>query len=87
MLGIAALLIVLAIAVLRGTWALHVSGMLGSCSVFSTEPDGAQVVRCTKGRLDGYPDLSRKNCTLQTLGGSVQFWSCPAPIASAPAGI
>ena len=61
--------------------------MLGSCSVFSTEPDGTQEVRCAKGRLDGYPDLSRKNCMLQTLGGSVQFWSCPAPIGSAPVGI
>ena len=86
-LGIAALLVVLVIVVLRGTWALHASGMLGSCSVWSTGSDGTQEVRCVKGTLDGHPDLSGKACTLQTLGGSVQFWSCPAPINSAPAGV
>lgn len=84
---IAAVVCALALLALRGAWALRESGMLGRCTVAATEPDGTEQARCTAGRLDGLPDLSGKGCTRQTLGGPVEFWSCPAPIASAPAGI
>ena len=77
----------LAVLVVKSGWALHRSGMLGSCNVYARAPDGSEMEECRSGKLDGLPDLSGKGCTAQTVGATVEYWSCPAPIGSAPAGI
>ena len=84
---IAGMIVLLAFVVVKSHWALRESGMLGSCAVFAPMSDGGELEKCTSGRLDGLPDLTGKGCTAQTIAGSVEFWSCPAPIGSAPAGI
>jgi hypothetical protein len=82
--GVICLLAVLAV---KSGWALHHSGLLGSCTVYAQATDGSQLEECRSGRLDGLPDLSGKGCTAQTFGRTVEYWACPAAIGSAPAGI
>jgi hypothetical protein len=76
-----------AVLVAKSGWALHRSGLLGSCTVYAHGSDGSEMEECRAGKLDGLPDLSGKGCTLQTFGKTVEWWSCPVPIGSAPAGI
>ncbi len=76
-----------AVLVVKSGWALHRSGLLGSCTVYAQASDGSEMEECRSGKLDGLPDLSGKGCTLQTMGKAVEYWTCPAAIGSAPAGI
>ena len=76
-----------AVLVVKSGWALHRSGLLGSCTVYARASDGSEMEECHSGKLDGLPDLSGKGCTPQTIGRTVEYWTCPAAIGSAPAGI
>jgi hypothetical protein len=82
-----AVICLLAVLAIKSPWALHHSGLLGSCSVYARASDGSEMEQCRSGKLDGLPDLSGKGCTLQTIGSAVEYWSCPTAIGSAPAGI
>jgi hypothetical protein len=81
-----ALVLAVLIAVKNG-WVLRETGMLGSCSVYSTATDGAQEERCFAGTLDGRPDLSGKGCQSEETSGRLEYWFCPAPIADSPGGL
>jgi hypothetical protein len=37
---------------------------------------------CSKGRLDGYPDMTNKSCTLIGVTRNRQYWRCAAPVVS-----
>jgi hypothetical protein len=74
------------IAVKNG-WLLRESGLVGSCTVYATASTGAQQEKCQSGRLDGRPSLAGKGCLLQSTYGEIQYWLCPAPVASSPAGV
>jgi hypothetical protein len=76
-----------AVLVAKSGWALHRSGLLGSCTVYAQSSDGSEMEECRSGKLDGLPDLSGKGCTPQTIAKTVEYWSCPASIGSSPVGI
>jgi hypothetical protein len=80
------LVLAIMIAVKNG-WVLRQSGLTGTCSVYASLPSGGQQEKCTKGRLDGLPDLSNKGCTSNGPDGSVEFWFCPAGLQSSRAGV
>jgi hypothetical protein len=82
--GLVVLAIMLAV---HNGWVLRRTGLTGSCAVYASAPSGAQQEKCMAGRLDGQPDLSNKGCTSDGPHGSVEFWSCPAPLQSSPAGV
>ncbi len=70
-------------AAIRNGTVLRDSGLLSSCS--SVIVDGkvdATMQQCTKGRLDGFPDLTNKSCQLVSQGAKREFWRCDAPIVS-----
>ena len=41
---------------------------------------------CRAGRLEGRPDLKRRSCESVGRSADVEYWRCPAPVESAPAG-
>lgn len=65
-------------AVKQGTL-LRDAGLLSSCSTVAGEPT---VQSCTKGRLDGFPDLTPQSCQMFAVRQNRQFWRCEAPVVS-----
>ena len=63
---------------------LHAAGLTGSCAVVQTAANGEQTEACTSGKLEGAPDLSRNGCTDTGLFAGRIYWTCPAPVQSAP---
>jgi hypothetical protein len=70
-------------AAIRDGRILRDSGLLSSCSpvVVNGQQDGS-MQSCSKGRLDGFPDLTNKSCVLVSARPTVQFWRCEAPVVS-----
>ena len=79
--------VLIALFAVKNGWVLHESGLTGTCAVYATSTTGAQEEKCLSGRLDGRPSLSGKGCLLQSTFGKAQYWLCPAPIDSSPAGV
>ncbi len=84
---IAGLVVLLALVAVRDGWLLRRTGLLGSCSVYATAPNGVQWEICKAGSLDGPPDLSGQGCSVAASSGKFAYWTCPAPIVSAPTGV
>ena len=76
-------LVVLAMALVKDGRILHRAGLTGSCRSVATAADGTTWQACKPGRLEGRPDLSHDSCTSTGLRGRVEYWRCPAPIATA----
>jgi hypothetical protein len=57
------------------------AGLLSSCTATPAKSDQT-LMTCSKGRLDGWPDLTNKSCTLISLGRHHEYWRCLAPVVS-----
>ena len=70
-------------AAIRDGRVLRDSGLLSSCdaAVVNGKQD-ATLQSCSKGRLDGFPDLTNRSCVLVSSRPNRQFWRCEAPIVS-----
>ena len=70
-------------AAIRDGRVLRDSGLLSSCkpAVVNGRQD-TTLESCSKGRLDGYPDLTNKSCVLVSVRPNRQYWRCEAPIVS-----
>ena len=70
-------------AAIRDGRVLKDAGLLSSCNAVvvngKTDPT---MLSCTKGRLDGFPDMTNKSCNLIGVHPNRQFWRCQAPVAS-----
>ena len=60
------------------------AGLLSSCTPVAGGNAKADqtVMSCSKGRIDGWPDLTNKSCTLISLGRNHEYWRCLAPVVS-----
>ena len=59
------------------------AGLLGRCNAVAVNGHSdASEMRCSKGRLDGFPDLTNKSCKLVAASPSHQVWHCAAPVVS-----
>jgi hypothetical protein len=56
------------------------AGLLSRCRAVSS---GANEMKCSKGRLDGFPDLTNRSCKLISANASHEVWRCAAPVFSA----
>lgn len=86
----AAIIVVLAVALLvtmRDGRALRDTGLIASCTAV-TAPYGQAGTweACRPGRLAGRPNLKRQSCESVGMAADVEYWRCPAPVESAPAG-
>jgi hypothetical protein len=70
-------------AMIRDGRVLKDAGLLSSCSpvVVNGSPDPS-FQSCSKGRLDGFPNLTNKSCQLVSVKPQRQVWRCEAPIVS-----
>lgn len=70
-------------AVIRNGRVLKDAGLLSSCNTLTvngkTEPT---VLSCSKGRLDGWPDMTAQSCNLIAVHPSREYWRCQAPVVS-----
>lgn len=64
-------------AAIRDGRILKDAGLLSSCN--SVTP---QLLSCSKGRLDGWPDMSNQSCNLIAVHPSREYWQCVAPVVS-----
>jgi hypothetical protein len=70
-------------AAIRDGRILRDAGLLGSCKpvVVNGHVDDS-LQSCSKGRLEGFPDLTNKSCTLISTARNRQYWRCAAPVVS-----
>jgi hypothetical protein len=62
-------------------------GLSGSCvSVATPKGQTGSWVKCTSGKLQGAPNLSRQSCTSVQAQGKIEFWRCPAAVQAGPHG-
>ena len=72
-----------AMAAIKDGRVLRDAGLLSSCSATAVNShDGPTVMSCSKGRLDGFPDLTNKSCTLIGVRAHRELWRCDAPVVS-----
>jgi hypothetical protein len=79
-------LIFLLMVVVKDGRVLRDAGLTGSCSAVETFVDGTQLVGCHAGKLAGKPDLSGQGCRDAGAKYAVEYWRCPAAVASGPNG-
>jgi hypothetical protein len=82
---IAALIAALMVAVKDGRIARE-AGLTGTCTAVSA-PVGQETgdwQRCSSGKLEGAPDLTRQGCKQAGTNGSSVYWRCQAQLASGP---
>ncbi|HEX5173466.1 MAG TPA: hypothetical protein VFV91_04915 [Gaiellaceae bacterium] len=59
------------------------AGLLSSCTAVVSDGKSSETeMSCSKGRLDGWPDLTNKSCTVISLGSKHEYWRCLAPVVS-----
>jgi hypothetical protein len=70
-------------AAIRDGRVLRDAGLLSTCNsvVVNGSPDPT-FLSCSKGRLDGFPDLTNKSCHLVSIKVTRQYWRCDAPVVS-----
>jgi hypothetical protein len=62
-------------------------GLAGSCvSVATPKGQTGAWVKCTSGKLQGAPNLSRQSCTSVQAQGKIEYWRCPVAIQAGPHG-
>jgi len=70
-------------AVIRDGRVLRDAGLLSRCNVATvngqTDPT---LLSCTKGRLDGWPDMTSQSCNLIAVHPRFEYWRCQAPVVS-----
>lgn len=66
-------------AAIRDGRVLRDAGLLSSCNSVGAD---STLQQCSKGRLDGFPDLTNKACHLVSVGTHRELWRCEAPVVS-----
>ena len=61
-------------------------GLTGRCSPVLTFADGTQLEACRAGKLAGKPDMSGQGCRDAGARAALEYWRCPAAVASGPNG-
>ena len=62
---------------------LRDAGLLSRCSpVLVNGQADSTLLTCTKGRLDGWPDMTNNSCNLIAVHPTREFWRCQAPVVS-----
>jgi hypothetical protein len=76
-------LVIGAMAAVKQGSVLRDAGLLSSCgTVFVNGKQDTTLQSCSKGRLDGYPDLTDHSCSYAYQRANRQYWECAAPVVS-----
>ena len=70
-------------AVIRDGRVLRDAGLLSRCSPVTVNGQSdTNMLSCTKGRLDGWPDMTNQSCNLVAVHRRLEYWRCAAPVVS-----
>ena len=70
-------------AVIRDGRVLKDAGLLSRCNAVTVNGKAdPTVLSCSKGRLDGWPDMTNQSCNLIAVHPSREYWRCEAPVVS-----
>jgi hypothetical protein len=70
-------------AVIRDGRVLRDAGLLSHCNPVAVNGQSDQnMLSCTKGRLDGWPDMTNQSCNLIAVHRRFEYWRCAAPVVS-----
>jgi hypothetical protein len=73
-------------AAIKNGSVLRDAGLLGTCSTISVhDRSDSSLLSCTKGRLDGFPDLTNKSCSLISVHPHREYWRCQTTVVSSQA--
>jgi hypothetical protein len=62
---------------------LRDAGLLSSCNAVVVNGQASPTLQsCSKGRLDGFPNLTGQSCVLISVRPSREVWRCQAPVVS-----
>ncbi|HEX4324140.1 MAG TPA: hypothetical protein VHZ77_05845 [Gaiellaceae bacterium] len=76
-------LLVGTMAAIRDGRVLKDAGLLSSCSAVTVRGNSdPTLLSCSKGRLDGWPDMTSQSCNLISVHPSREYWRCAAPVVS-----
>ena len=80
-----ALLVVALMVAVKDGRVLRKAGLTGDCTAIAA-PAGqdGDWERCTDGKLQGAPNLSRHGCVSVQRVGKLEYWRCPAQIGAGP---
>ena len=72
-----------AMAAVKDGRVLRDAGLLSSCTaVAENSKSDPTLLSCSKGRLDGWPDMTNKSCNLISVHPKHEYWRCVAPVVS-----
>jgi hypothetical protein len=70
-------------AAIRDGRVLRDAGLLSTCSrVTLNGKVQPTLMSCSKGRLDGFADLTRKSCHIVSVQPNTEYWRCVEPVVS-----
>jgi hypothetical protein len=82
---LAASLVVAGMLVVKDGRVFARAGLTASCSEVSARGHDNLIQGCKRGRLEGYPDLSKRSCVSIGTKKSIEYWRCPARVVSSQA--
>jgi hypothetical protein len=84
--AVVALILATMVAIKDGR-ALRETGVIASCSTVAPPAgESGYWEACRPGKLEGRPDLKRNSCESVGTSAGIEYWRCPSPVESAPAG-
>ena len=70
-------------AVIRDGRVLRDAGLLSRCNAVTVDGKAdPTLLSCSKGRLDGWPDMTSQSCNLIAVHPNREYWRCAAPVVS-----
>ena len=82
---VAACILALMIVIKDGR-VLSTTGLTGRCSTVTANVDGTVVEACKPGKLEGRPDLTKRDCVAVGIAKKIEYWRCPADLQASAAG-
>ena len=62
---------------------LRDAGLLSACTPVTVDgKSDPTMLSCSKGRLDGWPNMTSQSCTLISVRPKHEYWRCAAPVVS-----
>jgi hypothetical protein len=70
-------------AAIRDGRILRDAGLLSTCTAVTVNGQSdPTLLSCSKGRLDGWPNMTNKSCDLVAVRPKHEYWRCAAPVVS-----
>jgi len=62
---------------------LRDAGLLSTCTAATVNgKSDPTLLSCSKGRLDGWPNMTNQSCNLVAVRPKHEYWRCAAPVVS-----